>query len=61
MNRTSILVDASKYIQELKEKVERLNEEIGSSQDAPNQNQLPMVITCLLFYSYSFLFFNFAF
>ncbi|XP_021621317.1 uncharacterized protein LOC110621365 isoform X2 [Manihot esculenta] len=38
MNKTSIIVDASKYIGELKEKVERLNQEIGTS-----QNQFPMV------------------
>ncbi|XP_021669844.1 transcription factor bHLH61 isoform X2 [Hevea brasiliensis] len=44
MNKTSIVVDASKYIEELKEKVERLNQEIGTSQLAEtSQNQLPMV------------------
>ncbi|XP_021669851.1 transcription factor bHLH61 isoform X3 [Hevea brasiliensis] len=46
MNKTSIVVDASKYIEELKEKVERLNQEIGTSQLAEtSQNQLPMQVT----------------
>ncbi|KAF3447992.1 hypothetical protein FNV43_RR08700 [Rhamnella rubrinervis] len=40
MNKASIIVDASKYIQELKQKVEILNEEIGTS-----QNQLPAQVT----------------
>ncbi|KAL4290809.1 hypothetical protein GQ457_14G001720 [Hibiscus cannabinus] len=39
INKTSIIVDASRYIQELKEKVEMLNQEIGTS-----QNPLPMVL-----------------
>ena len=44
MNKTSIIVDATKYIGELKEKVERLNQEIGTSQAAATaQNQLPVV------------------
>ncbi|XP_050210807.1 transcription factor bHLH61-like [Mercurialis annua] len=38
VNKTSIIVAASKYIQELKEKVERLNQEIEAS-----HNQLPVV------------------
>ncbi|KAJ6331465.1 hypothetical protein OIU76_009944 [Salix suchowensis] len=41
MNKTSIIVDASKYIGELKKKVDRLNQEIGPS-SAP-QNSLPAV------------------
>ncbi|KAJ9185454.1 hypothetical protein P3X46_005092 [Hevea brasiliensis] len=46
MNKTSIIVDASKYIEELKEKVERLNQEVGTSQaSATSQNQLPMQVT----------------
>ncbi|KAF2306519.1 hypothetical protein GH714_018975 [Hevea brasiliensis] len=46
MSKTSIIVDASKYIEELKEKVERLNQEIGTSQaSATSQNQLPMQVT----------------
>ncbi|KAF2306521.1 hypothetical protein GH714_019001 [Hevea brasiliensis] len=43
MSKTSIIVYASKYIEELKEKVERLNQDIGTSQaSATSQNQLPM-------------------
>ncbi|GAV91567.1 hypothetical protein CFOL_v3_34960 [Cephalotus follicularis] len=41
VNKTSIIVDATKYIEDLKEKVERLNQDIGSSQR--HQNPLPMV------------------
>ncbi|GMI93064.1 hypothetical protein like AT2G40435 [Hibiscus trionum] len=40
VNKTSVIVDASRYIQELKEKVEMLNQEIGTS-----QNPLPMQVT----------------
>ncbi|OMO91598.1 hypothetical protein CCACVL1_07063 [Corchorus capsularis] len=40
VNKTSIIVDASRYIEELKEKVERLNQEIGTSSQ---NNPLPMV------------------
>ncbi|KAL5740260.1 hypothetical protein ACOSP7_029133 [Xanthoceras sorbifolium] len=43
MSKTSIVVDASKYIEELKQKVERLNQEIGTSQISSVQNPLPMV------------------
>ncbi|TXG58931.1 hypothetical protein EZV62_016760 [Acer yangbiense] len=45
MSKTSIIVDASKYIEELKEKVERLNQEIGTSQISSVQNPLPMQVT----------------
>ncbi|KAI3788648.1 hypothetical protein L2E82_01420 [Cichorium intybus] len=42
VHKTSIIVDAAKYIEELKEKVERLHEDItSSSQD----NSLPMQVT----------------
>lgn len=41
VDEKSILVDTSKYIEELKEKVQRLNQEIDSSQTS-TQN-LPMV------------------
>eukprot|EP00257_Ricinus_communis_P010897 XP_002531316.2 uncharacterized protein LOC8269358 [Ricinus communis] len=44
VNKTSIIVDSSKYIEELKEKVERLNLEMGTSQVATAQNQLPMQV-----------------
>ncbi|XP_077216824.1 transcription factor SCREAM-like protein [Tasmannia lanceolata] len=43
LNKTSIIVDASKYIKELKQKVERLNQDIAISQNPSDQNQLPMV------------------
>ncbi|KAA8517688.1 hypothetical protein F0562_015162 [Nyssa sinensis] len=39
VNKTSIIVDASKYIEELKGRVERLNQEVASS-----QSSLPMVL-----------------
>ncbi|OAY41606.1 uncharacterized protein LOC110623579 [Manihot esculenta] len=47
MNKTSIIVDATKYIEELKGKVERLNKEIGTSQAAATSqnNQLPIHVT----------------
>uniref|UniRef100_A0A5B7BZA0 Plant bHLH transcription factor ACT-like domain-containing protein n=1 Tax=Davidia involucrata TaxID=16924 RepID=A0A5B7BZA0_DAVIN len=45
VNKTSIIVDASKYIEELKEKVERLNQEVSSSQISNNQNSLPVQVT----------------
>ncbi|XP_062167787.1 uncharacterized protein LOC133873985 isoform X2 [Alnus glutinosa] len=38
MNKASVIVDASKYIKELKQKVERLNQDIGAS-----TNPLPAV------------------
>lgn len=41
MNKASIIVDASKYIKELKKKVERLNKDIGTS---TAQNSLPAVL-----------------
>ncbi|XP_059669813.1 transcription factor SCREAM2-like isoform X2 [Cornus florida] len=45
VNKTSIIVDASKYIQELKEKVDRLNQEVGATSRISThyQNPLPMV------------------
>ncbi|EXB42385.1 hypothetical protein L484_021979 [Morus notabilis] len=43
MNKASIIVDASKYINELKQKVSRLNQEIGTSQTPIDENQLPAV------------------
>ncbi|KAK8495099.1 hypothetical protein V6N13_038730 [Hibiscus sabdariffa] len=45
INKTSIIVDASRYIQELKEKVEMLNQEIGTSRMSTSQNPLPMKVT----------------
>ncbi|GMJ09402.1 hypothetical protein like AT2G40435 [Hibiscus trionum] len=43
MNNASIIVDASKYIQELKHKVERLNQDVAAAQTSNNRNPLPMV------------------
>ncbi|KAL4606419.1 hypothetical protein ACB092_09G101300 [Castanea dentata] len=43
LNKASIIVDASKYINELKQKVERLNQDIGTSQSSKAQNSLPAV------------------
>ncbi|XP_030465960.1 uncharacterized protein LOC115685093 [Syzygium oleosum] len=40
VNRTSIIVDAAKYIEELKEKIDKLNEELGTSTD----QDLPMEV-----------------
>ncbi|XVE67779.1 hypothetical protein DITRI_Ditri09bG0015500 [Diplodiscus trichospermus] len=45
MNKTSIIVDASKYIEELKQKVERLNQDISAAQTSNDQNPLPMQVT----------------
>ncbi|KAE8662764.1 transcription factor bHLH93-like isoform X2 [Hibiscus syriacus] len=45
VNKTSIIVDASRYIEELKEKVEMLNQEIGTSQMSTSQNPLPVQVT----------------
>ncbi|KAG5064420.1 hypothetical protein JHK85_005603 [Glycine max] len=43
LNKTSIIVDASKYIEKLKQKVERLNQEIASAETSSVHNPLPMV------------------
>ncbi|KAA3455905.1 transcription factor SCREAM2-like isoform X2 [Gossypium australe] len=43
VNKTTIIVDASKYIEELKQKVERLNQDISAAQTSNDQNPLPMV------------------
>ncbi|XP_031271245.1 uncharacterized protein LOC116129665 isoform X2 [Pistacia vera] len=43
LNKTSIIVDASKYIAELKQKVERLNQDIANAQTSNDQNPLPIV------------------
>ncbi|KAE9596223.1 putative transcription factor bHLH family [Lupinus albus] len=44
LTKTSIIIDASKYIEELKEKVGRLNEEIATAETSSNLNDpLPMV------------------
>ncbi|XP_059643910.1 transcription factor SCREAM2-like [Cornus florida] len=43
VNKTSIIVDASKYIEELKDKVERLHQEVATSSQI--SNPLPMEVT----------------
>lgn len=43
INKTSVLLDASKYIQELKQKVERLNQDIASAQSSSENNSWPVV------------------
>ncbi|KAK7340022.1 hypothetical protein VNO77_20714 [Canavalia gladiata] len=44
LNTASIIVDASKYIEELKEKVEGLNSELGITESSITQiDELPMV------------------
>lgn len=50
LNRTSIIVDASKYIVELKQKVEKLNQDVANiAQTSNHQNTLPMVyIMCFV-------------
>ncbi|XP_010041001.2 uncharacterized protein LOC104429872 [Eucalyptus grandis] len=40
VNKTSIIVDAAKYIEEMKEKIDKLNEELGTSTD----QDLPMEV-----------------
>ncbi|KAF1864392.1 hypothetical protein Lal_00022050 [Lupinus albus] len=42
-SKTSILNDASKYIEKLKKKVERLNQDMATAQTSSDQNSLPMV------------------
>ncbi|XP_042504172.1 transcription factor bHLH61-like isoform X2 [Macadamia integrifolia] len=43
LNKTSIIVDASKYIEELKQKVESLNQDIATAQNSSDPNPLPVV------------------
>ncbi|KAI9110732.1 hypothetical protein K1719_018170 [Acacia pycnantha] len=43
LDKTSIILDATKYIEELKEKVERLNQDIATAETSKDQNNLPMV------------------
>lgn len=44
LNKTSIIVDASKYIVELKQKVERLNQDIEEfPESSTTQSPLPAV------------------
>ncbi|PSR93243.1 Transcription factor bHLH93 like [Actinidia chinensis var. chinensis] len=44
LNNTSIIIDASKYIEDLKQKVETLNQDIAASQNSSDvQDPWPMV------------------
>lgn len=43
VNKTSIIVDAARYIEELKQKVVKLNQEIAHAQSAVKQATMPMV------------------
>ncbi|XP_029123965.1 transcription factor bHLH61 [Elaeis guineensis] len=43
LSKTSIIIDASKYIAELKQKVERLNQEIACVRNVVEENPLPVV------------------
>jgi hypothetical protein len=53
MNKASIIVDASKYIEELKQKVEGMNSELGNVESSTTQmDEQPMVV---LYFSISLL------
>ncbi|KAJ8764115.1 hypothetical protein K2173_005020 [Erythroxylum novogranatense] len=43
LNETSIIVDASKYIEELKQKLDKLNQNTAAAQTSTSTNGLPMV------------------
>ncbi|KAJ3688325.1 hypothetical protein LUZ61_017489 [Rhynchospora tenuis] len=43
LNETSIVLDASRYIKELKQKVMKLNRELAASQSIISDNQSPLV------------------
>ncbi|THU51650.1 hypothetical protein C4D60_Mb06t33250 [Musa balbisiana] len=43
LRKSSIIVDASKYIKELKQKIQRLNQEIESTHSTVHDNPLPSV------------------
>ncbi|KAL9418695.1 hypothetical protein AB3S75_036615 [Citrus x aurantiifolia] len=45
LSKTSIIVDASNYIEELKQKVERLNRDIENAQTSSDPNALPIQVT----------------
>ncbi|ESR49098.1 hypothetical protein WN944_018107 [Citrus x changshan-huyou] len=45
LSKTSIIVDASNYIEELKQKVERLNRDIENGQTSSDPNALPIQVT----------------
>ncbi|OAY66852.1 hypothetical protein ACMD2_06221 [Ananas comosus] len=43
LNKASIILDATKYIEELKEKVVKLNQEVACAQNIVIEDPLPMV------------------
>jgi len=45
LNKSSIIIDASKYIEKLKQKVERLNQEIASAETSSAHDPLPTVFS----------------
>uniref|UniRef100_A0A2P2IU12 Plant bHLH transcription factor ACT-like domain-containing protein n=1 Tax=Rhizophora mucronata TaxID=61149 RepID=A0A2P2IU12_RHIMU len=44
-NKTSIIADASKYIAELKQKVEKVHQDIAAAQRSIDSNRLPLRVT----------------
>lgn len=51
MNKASIIVDATRYIEELKQTVEGLNSELGEAESSTSQDELPMVLILSIFLS----------
>lgn len=45
-------MDATKYIEDLKQKVDRLNQDVATSQFSADQNPLPVVRIASLFIFY---------
>lgn len=65
MNTASIVVDASRYIEELKERVERLDQDVVTLQNSNEENSLTAVYFSFsklrLFFYYCFSDFAFTF
>jgi len=49
VNKASIIVDATRYIEELKQKVDGLNSELGNAESSISQGELPMVLTVFIY------------
>lgn len=47
MNKTSIIVHASKYIEELKERIDKLNEDASTSQPSHDDNEDSLPEVCI--------------
>ena len=43
-SKTSIILDATKYIEELRQRVERINQHVAMAQNSTCQNSYPVVI-----------------